>query len=592
MGYIPDETVEEILLKADIVQVISEHVLLKKRGKNYFGICPFHQENTPSFSVTPDKQIFYCFGCHAGGNVFRFLMLKEGLSYPEAIRQVATRVGVNILDHYNTNNTREEQERQRAYKIITVAAKYFMANLNAAKGIGAQKYLSDRKISTNMRDTFQIGYAPAGWDSLIKLFTAKGCRLSELDQLGLIVKNQRGTSYYDRFRNRIMLPIHDATGRIVGFGGRAIDNSIPKYLNTSETTLFNKRHLLYGLHLARAAIRDTGYVVVVEGYLDVVAAHQYGIKNVVATLGTALTREQVKLLQRYTDEIIIAYDADAAGQQAAIRGLDLIQQLGCRVKVLQIPVGQDPDDYIRTNGVDGWNHLVKSAYNLIDYKLKVAFKKGIPTAAVEKIAVLQEILPNLSNVGNPIEQEENIKRVASALNLSWETVVSELNRYQQGKKYPQRDKIVKETNNTRDKHKTYSAFQQAEFLLLVIILTDFQYFSIAKREIKPEHIENEQLKGIYSLLFNSSDEQINPPARLMPYLDEGGQSLLSRLLSQEIPGDNPVDILKDCIKIIQEQADKRCRQTILQKIKKAEQAGDKNLVVELLQQLQQLHTNS
>lgn len=590
MGYIPEETVAEVLHKADIVQIISEYVLLKKRGKNYFGLCPFHQENTPSFSVTPDKQIFYCFGCHAGGNVFKFLMLKEGFSYPEAVRQVAQRVGVHILDHY-TNNTREEQERQRAYRIIDAAAKYYMANLNSAKGISARKYLASRQISAEMQQAFQIGYAPEGWDNLIKLFTAKGCRLSELNRLGLIVKSQRGTGYYDRFRHRVMLPIHDASGRVVGFGARTLDNSVPKYLNTSETALFNKRHLLYGLHLAQAAIRKSGYVVVVEGYLDVVAAHQHGIKNVVATLGTALTREQVKLLQRYTEEIIIAYDADAAGQKAAIRGLDLIQQLGCRVKVLQIPEGQDPDDYIRNNGVDAWNHLIKNAYNLIDYKLMVALKKGIPTSAVEKIAILQEILPNLANIKNLVEQEENIKRVASALNLSWETVVSELNHYQ-GKKYPQRDKFAKKTNNTKDRYKIANASQQAEFLLLVIILTDFQFFSIAKKEIKPEHIENAQLREIYSLLLNSSGRQIKTPAGLMPYLNEDTQNLLSRLLSQEIPGENPVDILMDCIKTIRHHAEQKQRQIILQRIKKAEQAKDKNLVIELLQQLQQLHTNS
>lgn len=591
MGYIPNETVEEVLVRADIVQIISEYVLLKKRGKDYFGICPFHQENTPSFSVAPDKQIFYCFGCHAGGDVFKFLMLKEGYSYPEAIRQIALRVGVTIPDDYNINNTREVQERQRAYKIITVAAKFFIASLASAGGKVAQKYLASRKISADIQEEFQIGYALDGWDSLIKFFTAKGCKVSELDQLGLVIKNQQRTSYYDRFRSRIMLPIHDASGRIVGFGGRTTDDSLPKYLNTPETNLFNKRNLLYGLHLARVAMRAEGYVVVVEGYLDVIAAHQHGIKNVVATLGTALTRDQVKLLQRYTDEIIIAYDADAAGQRAALRGLDLVQELGCRVKILQIPAGQDPDDYIHTNGVGGWNSLIRDAYDLIDYKLKVAFNEGIPVTAVEKIAVLQEMLTNLASIDNPIEREENIKRVATALNLSWEIVASELKRYQKRKKYPQRDKFVQKSNNTINKDDFINAFQQAEFLLLVIILADFQYFSIAKEQVQPEHLENNQLKAIYSLLLKSDDRQQNTPALLMPYLDDDGKVLLSRLLSQEIPGDKPADILRDCIKTILTQADHRDRQMILERIKQAEQAGDKNLIAELLQQLQQLHTN-
>lgn len=593
MGYIPEDTIEEILHKADIVQVISEYVLLKKRGKNYFGLCPFHQENTPSFSVAPDKQIFYCFGCHAGGDVFKFLMLKDGLSYPEAIRQIASKVGVTIPSNY-THNTREDKKRQRAYKIIAVAAKFFQKNLSNSQE--AQNYLQNRGISVDMLEEFQIGYAPANWDQLAKVFTAKGCKMNELYQLGLIVKNQHGTSYYDRFRNRIILPIHDAAGRIVGFGGRAIDDGMPKYLNTPETTFFNKRHLLYGLHLARAAIRDSGYVVIMEGYMDVVAAHQYGIKNVVATLGTALTREQIKLLQRYTDEIVIAYDADVAGMQATIRGLDLVQQLGCRVKVLHIPQGKDPDEYIRAHGVEGWYLLLKSAYNLIDYKLQVALKKGIPTSASEKIAVLQEILSNLSNVKSPVELEESIKRVALALSLSWETVASELQHYNQGKKLPPRDNFAKGTNNImNNQHKTakgkiIDAYQQAEFLLLGIILSDFSLFSIAKKQIKEEHLEDDNIKHIYHLLLKSSAEQIKEPVRLMPYLDEQSQNLLSKLLSQFIPGDK-LDILHDCIKTIKEQAGKKHRQQILLQIKKAEQAGEQDRAVKLLQQLQQLHTN-
>ncbi|MEG6616379.1 DNA primase [Peptococcaceae bacterium 1198_IL3148] len=590
MGYIPEEIIEEILHKTDIVQIISEYVLLKKRGKNYFGICPFHQEDTPSFSVTPDKQIFYCFGCNAGGNVLKFLMLKEGISYPEAIRMAGVKVGVHVPDHYNTNNTRESQERQRSYKIIATASKFFQQHLLYHKDTEARNYLQSRNISSDMIETFQIGYAPSGWNNLLNFLAAKGAKVDELFKLGLIVKSQQGTNYYDRFRNRVMLPIHDAAGRIVGFGGRTIDGGNPKYLNSPETPYFNKRHLLYGLHLARSAIRDCGYAVVMEGYLDVVAAHQYGIKNTVATLGTALTRDQVKLLMRYTDEIVISYDADAAGVQAAIRGLDIIQQLGCRVKVLHIPEGKDPDDFIRAHGVDGWHKLIKSAYNLIDFKLHIAFRKGIPTSVPEKISVLQEIVPNLSNIKNSVEQEESIKKVASALSLSWESVISELKRYQTdlGKKSPNGDKFVIKTDNNIKRKSKLTAREQAEFLLLGIILTDFELFSIVKQEIKLEHFGSGENQKIYSLLLKSTDEQRREPAMLMQHLNEKEQNTLSRLLSQQIPGENPVDILNDCIKIIKEQAGKKHQQQLLMRLKEAERAGDMQQVAELLQQLQQL----
>jgi DNA primase len=591
MGYIPEEIIEEVLHKTDIVQVISEYVLLKKRGRNYFGICPFHQEDTPSFSVSPDKQIFYCFGCNAGGNALKFLMLKEGISYPEAIRMIATKAGVHIPDAYNTNNTREDRERQRSYKIIAAAAKFFQQHLLYHKHHEARNYLQGRNVSSDMIEAFQIGYAPNGWNNLRDFLISKGARVDELLQLGLIVTSQQGTNHYDRFRNRVMLPIHDAAGRVVGFGGRSIDGSNPKYLNSPETSYFNKRHLLYGLHLARSAIRDCGYAVVMEGYLDVVAAHQFGIKNVVATLGTALTRDQVKLLMRYTDEIIISYDADAAGVQAAIRGLDIIQQLGCRVKVLHIPEGKDPDDFIRANGAEGWNNLIKSAYNLIDYKLYIALKKGIPTSVAEKIAVLQEVVPNLSNIKNSVEQEESIKKVASALNLSWESVMSEINRYQKNldRNSLNSDKFAKKTNNNTQRKSKLTACEQAEFLLLGIILTDFELFSIAKEKIRPEEFNNSESQRIYSLLLESDDDHLREPATLMQGLDDKGQSILSRLFSQEIPGENPVDIFNDCIKIIKEQAGKMHQQQILMQIKEAERAGEQQRVIELLQQLQQLH---
>ncbi len=586
MGYIPEEVVEEVLQKADIVQFVSEYVLLKKQGKNYFGLCPFHQEDTPSFSVTPDKQIFYCFGCNTGGNVLKFLMLKEGLSYPEAIRRAAQKVGVSIPED---NRGFEQKNHRSEYKIIAAAGNVYHKVLFTPRGETARRYLKERGISDEMVRAFQIGYAPAGWDNLIKHMVSKGIKASELELLGLAVKNRRGTAYYDRFRNRITLPIYDAAGRMVGFGSRALDDSKPKYLNTPETPFFNKRHLLYGLHLAKEAIREKGFAVVVEGYMDVIAAHQYGVKNVVASLGTALTREQVKLLMRYTEEIVIAYDADAAGINAAVRGLDLVQQLGCRVKILQIPQGKDPDEYIRANGAEKWSNLVKNAYNLIDYKLQAAFKKGFPASAVEKTAVLKQVLPNLQNIKNPIEREESIKKVASALNLSWEVVLSELKTFnaKHGENRLKTDKYVK----SKDNIKPIDAAHQAEYLLLGLILTDYNLFSIAKKEITPEYFQNNHLKSIFGLLIQSDGADISNPVRLMPKLDDGAQLMLSRLLSEEIPGHSPVDILCDCIKTIKSVARKKQEEQILYRLKEAESKGDQQLVTRLLKELQQLYHN-
>ncbi|MTI81446.1 MAG: DNA primase [Firmicutes bacterium] len=593
MGYIPDEVVEEVLQKTDIVQLISEYILLKKRGKNYFGICPFHQEDTPSFSVTSDKQIFYCFGCNVGGNAFKFIMLKEGLSFPEAVQHLAKMAGVHIPEG-DKYNQREQQKKQRPYKILAATADFFHQNLLYHKGAVAKNYLQQRGITDEITKNFLIGYAPVGWDNLLKFLTSKGCKETELEQLGLIIKNSKGTSYYDRFRNRVILPICDAAGRVVGFGGRALDDSKPKYLNTPETPLFNKRHLLYGLHLARGAIRDNGYALVMEGYMDVVAAHQFGINNSVASLGTSLTRDQVKLLMRYTDEIIIAYDSDAAGVNAAIRGLDLIQQMGCRVKILQVPYGKDPDEYLREHGLEQWQQLIKSAYDLIDYKLKVAMADNIPTTAAEKRSVLQQILPNLANIKNPVEQEENIKNAASNLNLSWESVSGELKNYfakkdknisKQGKKWTNTDKLTKPSHNIS----LTNTHHQAEFLLLGLILSDFDLFSIVKKQITAEHFQNNQLKNIFSLLIEDGTGTLaRKPSQLMQNLDENSQHMLGRLLSVEMPQGSKQVAVEDCIKNMKSQASKSRQEELLYHLKIAEQAGNKEQVTELLQELQQL----
>ncbi|MBO8136693.1 MAG: DNA primase [Desulfotomaculum sp.] len=593
MGYISNEVAEEILQRIDIVQLISEYVLLKKQGKNYFGLCPFHQEDTPSFSVAPDKQIFYCFGCNVGGNAYKFLMLKEGLSYPEAVRLLGHRVGINIPESSGSYDSDKQKKEKRLYKILEAAANFFHQYLLYHKGETARNYLNKRGISEQQIKTFQLGYAPAGWNNLIEFLTSKGCNLGELEKLGLVIKNRQGTGYYDRFRNRIILPICDAAGRIVGFGGRALDNSNPKYLNTPETHLFNKRHLLYGLHLARKAIRESGYALVMEGYMDVIAAHQFGISNAVASLGTALTREQVKLLKRYTNEIVISYDADAAGVNAALRGLDIIQHMGCRVKVLQVPQGKDPDEYLRVNGAAKFKKLIKSAYGLIDYKLYAATQKGIPATAPEKIAVLQQVLPNLAAIKEPVEQEESIKRVASVLNVSWETVVSELKRYlnqsknnvNKGNKWRNGDNFVKKSYNINLTNARY----RAEYLLLGLILTDFELFSIVKKQITAEHFENIELKNIYSLLLDSEEATVNEPAKLVQKMDEKCQQVFCRLLNEKMPAENKENIIKDCINIIIKQAGKKQQEDLLRQLKEAERSGDQDRVKKLLQELQQLH---
>lgn len=602
VGRIPDEIVAEILQKTDIVQVVSEYVNLKKSGKYYFGLCPFHQEDTPSFSVTLDKQIFYCFGCSAGGNVFKFLMLKEGLAFPEAVYAVAQKVAVHIPENYPVDEhyLRKQKKKQQVYSVIEQAAAFFNQCLVSSQGQEARKYLQNRGITRAVMEDFKIGYAPAGWDKLIKQLSTT-CGINELEQVGLVIKNQQGTNYYDRFRNRIMLPIFDISGKVVGFGGRSLDDSHPKYLNTPETPYFNKRYLLYGLHLSRAAIREQGFAIVLEGYMDVIACRQFGVENVVASLGTALTKEQVQLLMRYTDEIIIAYDADTAGIQATIRGLDVIQQLGCRVKVLRIPDGLDPDDYMRTKGSEEWKKLIKQTRSLVEFKLEVLSKEVTPTSVAEKIAIIEQVLPNLAAIKSAIEREESIKKVATTVNTSWEVVLSELKKWHHGNAGKVTSSItnisnISNTSNTANikslkfqhdqKHRN-----QAEYLLMGLILGDYELFSLAQKELTMEQFQNKELGMIFKLLVETNCKFKQKPAQIMQYLEENAQQLLGRLISETISGQEQSEkakILADCIKVMQESTGKKRRAQLLQQLKEAEQRGEKQQVNDLLQELQQL----
>lgn len=349
---IPDEILDEIRRLCNIVNIIGEYISLEKRGKNYLGLCPFHSEKTPSFSVSEEKQLYYCFGCGAAGNVFGFVMKMEGLTFPEAVRFLARRVGV----HIPSPERLLRQEKSLEEKLIAaseLAARFFCYNLDKTEsGKKAKEYLRKRGITADTSEFFKLGYAPRGWDNFLKAAQREGFPPEVLLKAGL-VSSREGGGYYDRFRDRLMFPICNHTGRVVGFGGRALpwgDKDSPKYLNSPETPVFNKSSMLYGFHLARSYIRSAQSAIIVEGYTDVIAAYQAGFKNVVASLGTSLTDSQGKLLRSQAKEILIAYDADAAGRSATWRGFNLLQDLGCAVKVVELPADSDPDSFIRQNG--------------------------------------------------------------------------------------------------------------------------------------------------------------------------------------------------------------------------------------------------
>lgn len=417
---ISKDVIQKVKESNDILDVISERVNLKRSGRYYMGLCPFHNEKSPSFTVTPNKQIYKCFGCGEAGNVITFVMKTKNLPFVDAVQLLADRANIEVT--YENGEVFQKDEKEELYKINVDAARYFFNNLRKNKK--ALNYLKDRGLLQRTINNFGIGYAEDKWDGILDYLKKKG--YTELDMLsaGLIIKGDKG-NIYDRFRNRIMYPVFDYRGRVIGFGGRVLDNSKPKYLNSPETYVFKKGTNLYGMNFAINNNKNNTFVIV-EGYMDCIALHQCGIKSAVASLGTSLTTNQAKLLKRYANRVIIAYDADLAGQKATKRGLDVLKEQDIDVRVLMMPKGEDPDDFIKKSGKEAFLKLMDNSVQLIDYKLKKALE-GVnlkyPQGVVKYVKRAIDILKDLE----PIEREIYIKRLSEETKLKSQVLYDLLN---------------------------------------------------------------------------------------------------------------------------------------------------------------------
>ncbi|WP_051533872.1 DNA primase [Desulfitibacter alkalitolerans] len=456
-NFIPEEKVQEILERVSIEQIVSRYVSLKQQGQNYIGLCPFHSEKTPSFSVNPSKGLFYCFGCGAGGNVFTFLMKAENYTFVEAAEFLASQAGILLTD--NKLIKKVDKEKNFLIEINSLAQKYYHYMLmESSKGKKALEYLKNRGISSDIIMEFGIGYSLDDWDSLISFMKKRNVPPSELEKVGLISPSTGNNSgYYDRFRGRIIFPIYNLNGLIIGFGGRIIDDTIkaPKYLNSPETKIFQKSKLLYGMNIARDEVRRKDLVILVEGYMDVIAAHQKGIKNTVASLGTAFTAEQARMLKRYTDNVVIAYDADEAGQEAALRGLSVLHENGCKVKILTLPDKSDPDDYIRKHGPERFVHCIKNdAVHLLEYKLRIAAQKNNLDTIEGKKKVLDFIIRDLTEIDSLVEREYYIRLISSKLGVTEQVIAAEIGKYSKSLQNigANRDKKATLRNNSKEKY--------------------------------------------------------------------------------------------------------------------------------------------
>lgn len=499
-----DELIEEIKSRNDIVDIISQYVVLKRSGRNFFGLCPFHKEKSPSFSVSPDKQIFHCFGCGVGGNVFHFVSKIENLSFRETIEMLAERSGLELPTLENEEDNKLLQLKSKVYQINELTAKFYHENLYKPSAKKAQEYVKKRRLDNNTLKNFLIGYSGT-FNELYLMLKSKGFTEEEILASSLVNKTQEG-KFIDRFRGRLMFPIQDVRNRVIAFGGRVLDDSKPKYINSPENIVYSKGRHLFGLNVAKKS--DLKKIIIVEGYMDAISLHQRGISYAVASLGTAMTEAQGRLLRRSSQQVIIGYDADGAGQAATMRGLEILQGLGCDVRILQIEGAKDPDEFVVKYGPERFEKQVEKAISLVEYKVKVLKNSLNLEHPNDKIKFLKEIAKVLSKIDNEIEREVYVQKIASEYQISKEAIYAEISKLENtsttSKKILEKSKprlevkpTIKEDNANDKKEK-----------LIIYLLINYPNESYEKirAKVSVEDIKNETNKAIVKKLYEEFEK--------------------------------------------------------------------------------------
>ncbi len=497
-----DEIIEEVRSSNDIVDVISQYVTLKRSGRNYFGLCPFHKEKSPSFSVSPDKQIYHCFGCGVGGNVFHFLSKIENITFRESIEELAERAGITLPVLDSREDTKQMELKTKVYEINALAAQFYHENLYKPSSKIAQEYIKKRKLDNKTLQSFLIGYS-GNFDELYQMLKQKGYTEEQMMASSMIVKSDRGR-YLDRFRKRVMFPIQDVRGKIIAFGGRVLDDSKPKYMNSPETIVYSKGRHLFGMNLAKNS--GSKKIIIVEGYMDAISLHQRGINNAVASLGTALTEAQGRLLRKYSEQVIIGYDADGAGQAATLRGLEILQNLGCDIRILQIEGAKDPDEFVVKYGPERFNLYVEKAISLIEYKVKMLKKELNIDNANDKIKFLNEIAKLLSKITNELEKEVYVEKIAKEYGISQEAIYAQINKLmyanQKGIKVLEKNTVVPVRKKVeKEEQLSAGTIKREKMLIFLLIAPDYDGYHKINESITIEDIQSEQNKKIIKILY-------------------------------------------------------------------------------------------
>ncbi|MFP4531960.1 MAG: DNA primase [Desulfobacterales bacterium] len=585
--YIPEDKLAEIRNAIDIVDVVSERVALKKTGKDYTGLCPFHSEKTPSFTVSATKQIFYCFGCGAGGDVFNFLIRFEGISFPEAAQSLARQCGIELpTRHMSASEKQAVSEREKLFDINKKVLAYYRNQLlRQPAGEKARAYLENRGFSREIIDRFGLGYAPEGWDNLIRLFRKEQIPVSLAEKAGLIVPRSSKTGYYDRFRNRIMFPIVDATRRIIAFGGRVLDDATPKYLNSPETPIYSKSSSLYGIHAAREKCRETGIVYIVEGYFDILAMHQHGIANSVATLGTSLTTGHIRMLRRgYAKKARLVFDSDTAGIKAAHRSIGLFMNESVDVEIIVLPAGEDPDSFLFARGADAFFEHAEAARGAIEFLMESAISAhGLSMQG--KIRVVDELKQPLADIRDSVARSIYIRHLAERLGVDESAILERVRaaRKQQDKA-PQKKRPISQNSGTDTAEKPALVKNRLEARMVAMMLQYPEIVPSIENQQIIDYFEDIQLKELAELILSHPPKSTDDISELLNRIpDDAQRQLVASLAMGKECWDET-----SCEKLVAQfkGSRKRRHQELLDQIKAAEQNKDHELLFKLLKEKQ------
>ncbi|MDD5680495.1 MAG: DNA primase [Candidatus Omnitrophica bacterium] len=589
MAHIPDNVLDQILDRCDIVEVISGYIPLKRMGRNYKALCPFHHEKTPSFVVNPDKGIFHCFGCGAGGNAFSFVMKYERLEFPEVARMLAKKAGVVLPEYTTEDSGRSNSLLSAIYTAHEFATAYFQSSLVSPQGREAKEYLAKRGIKNETASKFRLGFSTDSWDGLSAYLKKKGISEEIIEKSGLIIPRSDGSGYYDRFRKRIMFPIFDQKDRVIAFGGRVMDDTLPKYMNSPETLIYNKSKTLFGLNFTKKHINEKDAAVIVEGYMDLIVPYQSGVNNLIASCGTALTTDHIRLIRRHSRNIIMVYDSDKAGEMATLRNLDILLAEDMNVKIAELPKGYDPDGFVRKNGGSAFEKILTNPTGLFDYKLNRLMSSHKADTIESKVKIAGEMLVTISKVKNDVLRSAYVKRLAESLNLDENSLRTEL-----AKPKKEYSGAYNEAVHPAITKADTGNLSIADKTVIGLMVEDNALIPVVREKLGHTEFGSTLAQSIAESIFKLYEEKkpVNYTGLINMLNIEGVDDLLSEIASMQENFADKKRNLDDCVRWIKKNKVKKGLDEIRNQIKEAQEIGAHDKVTDLVIKYNQLMKES